>query len=182
MQLSNLIEIDSLIIKICGYLNDHNKLNYLSTSKSYDKIKNFVSFNSDAKLCDIVNLAYFDQFTRICLVIYSNDLLLLPKTAKFRKITDDGFASLPKNTTTIITYIKDYELREIYNALSRNIYYTKFQSSVTKIILKSCGGDKVDYKNSKLVFGDNVKIEYGQTLNNEMRWIPEFQMWGYELK
>lgn len=172
--------VDSVIVEICEHLDDHDKLNYLSTNTYYDKIKNLTLFSKEVKLRDIVNLWYFDRFIRIRLEIYSNDLSLLPRNAQFRGMTDDGFALIPKNASIIVTYIKDHELYEIHKALSRNIYYTKFQSSVDKIILRNCSGKSQDHQYAKMVFGNNIEIECGQTLGGKLVWVSEYiPGWGH---
>lgn len=68
--MNNLIQ--DLIIYTCQFMSDYDKLNLLSTCKFYDKMKEFVWFDSKINICTITDLRYCLRF--INLIIYSDDL------------------------------------------------------------------------------------------------------------
>jgi hypothetical protein len=74
-----------IILLICKYLHDKNKINYLSVSKSAHILKHETIFRKKVDLHQILQLSYFDQFTN---VIVGERFDKLPKNTKLVTFSD----------------------------------------------------------------------------------------------
>ena len=59
------MENNDINIIICFFLNDIDKLSFLSTSQTFNSLKIEIFFNDIINLYKIINLYYFERFTNI---------------------------------------------------------------------------------------------------------------------
>jgi len=60
-----IIKMNDIIIKICDYLYDYDKLCFLSITKKHNERKKNIHFNEKVHVTKIKKLNYFDSFTNI---------------------------------------------------------------------------------------------------------------------
>src|SRR5258706_10414161 len=64
------------ILTILFYLNDNDKINFLSTQKDFDKLKNSIYYENIINYDKIKKLHYMQQFTNLIV----NNLILIPRS------------------------------------------------------------------------------------------------------
>lgn len=70
---------DDIITYICQYLDDKNKIQFLSTTININKLKHKIFFNELVIIDRISQLPYFDRFTEIIIIF---DIGKIPKYIK----------------------------------------------------------------------------------------------------
>jgi len=113
-----------LIIQICIYLTDKDKINLLSINKQYHLIKNKIYYIEQIKKCKIINLFYYDNFINI---ICSN-LINFPKNIKyltFGKIFNKEIKGAIPNSVTHLTFGENFN-QEIKGAIPNSVTHLTF--------------------------------------------------------
>lgn len=141
------INID-IIIEICNYLSDKNKIMFLSVNKILDSNKNNIFYNDRTRYYNIKNLWYHDQFTDIC-VLDLCKLHILPKHVKKLQIYYLHYgAHIPNSITHLI--FESYFNQYINGIIPKNVTYLSLGSYYKKDIK-----DAIPITVKKLVISKN---------------------------
>jgi len=156
---------DDITFSICEFLDNKNKIQFLSVNTTMDAYKDKVFYNDIADFYNIINLFYFDQFVNI----YTDVLYTFPKHIKYLTFDSDFDEDVENDLPYGITHL-------CFLNYFKHSRCTSIPSSVTHLVINKgfCYNNihGITYASNKIILPSVNHLEFGCQFKQDLPSIP----------